>query len=245
MENTQLITQQDVCIFNFHDNGVRVIVNNNEPLFCLRDICEALNVQNISDVKSAIDREFDKGGRFDLYPLETNGGKQNFIFITEPQLYFVLMRSDKPNARPFRQWVVKEVLPSIRKNGGYIANQENMSEAEILAKAVLVAQNVIANKDKLIAEQKQVIEYQSDKLASYKEIERAKRSKAQIITKFNKTVRLLADQRFNRDYPKAYNYVYGIFASKHCINEQVNMQFLKNNIDYLTECLEIALSEIY
>ncbi len=97
--------------------------------FNLSDICEVLNIQNVSDVKSAIDREFDKGGRFDICPLETNGGKQNFIFITEPQLYFVLMRSDKPKAKPFRQWVVNEVLPSIRKHGFYAKEaQENIAQ---------------------------------------------------------------------------------------------------------------------
>ncbi|MCR6580367.1 BRO-N domain-containing protein [Campylobacter insulaenigrae] len=95
---------------------------NNEPLFCLSDICKILEIKNSRDVKSSILKEFE-GCRLNLHPFETNGGKQNFVFITEPQLYFVLMRSDKPKAKPFRQWVIKEVLPSIRKQGYYSINK--------------------------------------------------------------------------------------------------------------------------
>lgn len=107
-------------IFKNENFEVRVAVDeNNEPLFCLTDICRALEIQNANGVKNAIDTEFDKGGRFNLTPLQTAGGLQNFIMITESELYFVLMRSDKPNAKPFRMFVNKEVLPSIRKTGSY------------------------------------------------------------------------------------------------------------------------------
>jgi len=110
-------------IFKNENFEVRVAVDeNNEPLFCLTDICRALEIQNANGVKNAIDTEFDKGGRFNLTPLQTAGGLQNFIMITESELYFVLMRSDKPNAKPFRMFVNKEVLPSIRKTGSYTQN---------------------------------------------------------------------------------------------------------------------------
>ena len=148
-------------IFNNKDLGqVRVIGNNGNPLFCLRDICEALNIQNVSDVKSAIDREFDKGGRFDICPLETNGGKQNFIFITEPQLYFVLMRSDKPKAKPFRQWVVGEVLPSIRIHGFYTRETMfNYKEYEFLQEKLALQQEIIVAKTQLIALQNKNLKF--------------------------------------------------------------------------------------
>lgn len=112
-------------IFKNADFEIRVAVNeNNEPLFCLSDVCRILEIQDTNGVKNAIDREFDKGGRFNLTPLQTAGGMQNFIMITEPELYFVLMRSDKPNAKPFRLWVNSEVLPAIRKHGGYLTPQK-------------------------------------------------------------------------------------------------------------------------
>lgn len=110
----------EVRIFESLSLGrVRVVIIENEPHFCLSDIAKVLGIQNGRDLKSAIDREFDKGGRFNLHPLQTKGGTQDFSFINESELYFVLMRSDKPQAKPFRQWVTKEVLPTIRKTGSY------------------------------------------------------------------------------------------------------------------------------
>ena len=108
-------------IFKKDNFEIRVAVDeNNEPLFCLTDICRALEIQDANGVKNAIDAEFGKGGRFNLTPLKTAGGIQNFIMVTEPELYFVLMRSDKPNAKPFSMWVNNEILPAIRKHGGYL-----------------------------------------------------------------------------------------------------------------------------
>lgn len=107
-------------IFKNENFEIRVAVDeNNEPLFCLSDVCKILEIQNVTDVKNAIKREFDDD--LDLiYPIfDSLGREQNATFITEPQLYFVLMRSDKPKAKPFRMFVNKEVLPSIRKTGSY------------------------------------------------------------------------------------------------------------------------------
>ena len=107
-------------IFKNENFEVRVAVDkNNEPLFCLSDVCKVLELTNASVVKSAIISEFDDDLSL-TYPIfDSLGREQNATFITEPQLYFVLMRSDKPNAKPFRMFVNKEVLPSIRKTGSY------------------------------------------------------------------------------------------------------------------------------
>ena len=107
-------------IFKNENFEVRVAVDENtEPLFCLSDVCKILELTNASVVKSAIISEFDDDLSL-TYPIfDSLGREQNATFITEPQLYFVLMRSDKPNAKPFRMFVNKEVLPSIRKTGSY------------------------------------------------------------------------------------------------------------------------------
>lgn len=113
-------------VFQHKDLGnVRVIGSHENPLFCLRDICEVLEHTNPSRLLESINAEF--GGGLTLsYPIiDTLGREQQATFITEPQLYFVLMRSDKPKAKPFRQWVTSEVLPSIRKNGYYINQNKN------------------------------------------------------------------------------------------------------------------------
>lgn len=103
-------------IFNHQNLGqIRIVNKDNEPLFCLSDICRILEIQNITDVKNSIVKEFDYGVD-QIYPIiDSLKREQKAIFITEPQLYFIFMRSDKPKAKPFRQWVVSEVLPSIRE----------------------------------------------------------------------------------------------------------------------------------
>lgn len=113
-------------IFKNDNFEIRVAVGEaGDPLFCLADVCRVLEIQNVTDVKNAIKREFDDG--LDLtYPIfDSLGREQNATFVTEPQLYFVLMRSDKPNARSFRKWVNVEVLPSIRKHGGYLTQKKD------------------------------------------------------------------------------------------------------------------------
>ena len=89
--------------------------------------------------------EDDEVTKFDL---GSKSGETNFV--TESGLYAVILRSDKPNAKKFRKWVTSEVLPSIRKSGGYIAGQEQMSDAELMAKALLVAQKQIEERNKQI-----------------------------------------------------------------------------------------------
>lgn len=112
--------------------NVRVIGDNENPLFCLSDVCKILELESINKVANAIKAEFEQGGELDSAPLQTKGGVQQATFITEPQLYFVLMRSDKPKAKPFRQWVVNVVLPSIRKQGYYLTpNVESALIAEL------------------------------------------------------------------------------------------------------------------
>ena len=128
-------------IFKNENFEVRVAVDeNNEPLFCLADVCKVLELTNASVVKNAIASEFDDDLSL-TYPIfDSLGREQNATFISEPQLYFVLMRSDKPNAKPLRMFVNKEVLPSIRKTGSY--TQKPLTQAEILAQsaALLVEQ---------------------------------------------------------------------------------------------------------
>ena len=88
---------------------------------------------------------------------------QEINFIPEGDVYRLIVKSKLPSAEKFESWVFDTVLPSIRKNGGYIMDQENISDSELLAKAVLVAQKTIANKDKIIEQQKAKIEQDKPK----------------------------------------------------------------------------------
>ena len=137
----------DLKIFNNEEFGeIRTVVVNEEPMFCLTDICKALEMSNPTMVAQRL--ADDERTKLDL------GRQGETNVITESGLYAVILRSDKPNAKKFRKWVTSEVLPSIRKNGGYIAGQENMTDDELMAKALMVAQNKIAERDKQIERMK-------------------------------------------------------------------------------------------
>ena len=143
----------ELQIFNNEEFGsVRTITKDNEPMFCLADICKALEIKNATDVAKRL--EEDEVTRLNL---GSQSGETNFV--TESGLYAVILRSDKPNARKFRKWVTSEILPSIRKNGGYIANQEQMTPEQIVANALIVAQNIISQKDRQIEEMKPKAEF--------------------------------------------------------------------------------------
>lgn len=140
----------ELQIFNNEEFGeIRTVVANNEPMFCLSDVCKALEISNVGNVKQ---RLYEKGIHTADTP--TKGGMQKMTFISEANLYKTIFQSRKESAERFTDWVTSEVLPSIRKNGGYIAGQETLSDDELLSKALLVAHNKIAERDKII-EQKQ------------------------------------------------------------------------------------------
>ena len=130
-----------VTIYRYDENKpMRTLNLNGEPWFVLRDVCEVLGLGNSRMVADRLDED-EKG----VSQIDTLGGVQNATIISESGLYNVILRSDKPEAKPFRKWVTAVVLPSIRKNGGYIAGQEELSPQELMAKALLVARNLLTN----------------------------------------------------------------------------------------------------
>ena len=91
--------------------------------------------------------------------IPTNGGVQTMKMITEGDIYRLVIKSQLPQAEKFESWVFDNVLPSIRNNGGYIANQEQMTPEQIVANALIVAQNIISQKDRQIEEMKPKAEF--------------------------------------------------------------------------------------
>lgn len=105
----------NLSIFNFENHKIRVATINNEPWFVLTDVCKILEIPNVSQVKSRLDK-----GVINTYPLATNGGIQEVTVINEDGLYDVILESRKPEAKRIRKWVTSGVLPSIRKTGAYM-----------------------------------------------------------------------------------------------------------------------------
>lgn len=138
----------ELQIFSNSEFGeIRTITKDNEPWFVASDICRSLDLSNPTMAMQRIDD--DEKAKFNL---GLSGGETNCV--NEYGLYSLALASRKKEAKDFKRWITHEVLPSIRKNGGYIAGQETLSDDELLSKALLVAQNKIAERDKII-EQKQ------------------------------------------------------------------------------------------
>lgn len=135
----------ELIVFKNEEFGeIRTLEINGEPYFIGKEIAEILGYSNpLKAIREHIDEE-DKG----VNEMVTPGGKQNVIIINESGLYSLIMSSKLHNAKKFKRWVTSEVLPSIRKHGGYIAGQEQMTDEELMAKAVLMANSKIKELNK-------------------------------------------------------------------------------------------------
>lgn len=113
----------DLQIFSYNGSQVRTVEKDGQPWWVLKDVCEVLEVKNPSDVFKRLDE--DERGRLNL------GRQGEANIINESGLYNVILRSDKPQAKPFRKWVTSEVLPTIRKTGQYNTNMKPSKALEI------------------------------------------------------------------------------------------------------------------
>lgn len=128
----------DLQIFNNEEFGeVRTAVINDEPMFCLADVCKALEISNPSKVAQRLDE--DERTKLEL------GRQGETNFITESGLYAVILRSDKPNAKKFRKWVTAEVLPQIRKTGSYNKPMTTSGQIQLLAQGYTELEQEVNN----------------------------------------------------------------------------------------------------
>lgn len=119
----------DLQIFNSDEFGeVRTVLVENEPMFCLTDICKALQLTQPSKVKERLSK---KGVR--SIPTLTKGGEQKLLYINESNLYKTIFQSRKESAERFTEWVTSEVLPSIRKTGSYGMPKTTGGQIQLLA----------------------------------------------------------------------------------------------------------------
>lgn len=157
---------EEIKIFNSPQFGeIRTTGTSENPLFCLSDVCSVLGLRQ-GDVKQRLDK-----GVVSTQPLETAGGIQHANFVNEDGLYDVILDSRKPQAKAFRKWVTSEVLPAIRKTGGYLATKQDDTPEEIMARALTIAQATLAKREERLkqleaqAEQQQAtIEIQTEEI---------------------------------------------------------------------------------
>ncbi|MFQ6233417.1 phage antirepressor KilAC domain-containing protein [Bifidobacterium adolescentis] len=134
--------------FDFKAAVLRTLTDEEgEPWFVAKDVCDILGMSNPSMAVIALDK--DEVAQIDPkdYLGSENRSNQAVNIVSEPGLYKLIMRSRKPEAKEFQRWVTHEVLPQIRKTGGYIPTSESDSDEDIMARAVLVAQKTIERKN--------------------------------------------------------------------------------------------------
>lgn len=140
-----------ITVFNNEKFGaIRTVEQNNEVYFVGKDVAEALGYAN---PKNAVPKHVAEEDKLSTR-IEYAGQRREVTIINESGLYALIFGSKLETAKEFKHWVTSEVLPSIRKTGGYIQGQETMSDSELMAKALMVAQRQIDERNKQIEEMK-------------------------------------------------------------------------------------------
>lgn len=136
----------NIQVFEYQNNKVRTVDMDGEAWFVLKDVCGVLDIADHKVVARRLDED-----EVCQTPLtDSMGRQQSTTIINESGLYHVILRSDKPEAAPFRRWVTNDVLPAIRKTGSYNAPQ--LTRSQLLATALIAAHEELEKKDKQIAE---------------------------------------------------------------------------------------------
>lgn len=133
----------NIQVFEYRNSKVRTVDMDGEAWFVLKDVCAVLGISNNRMAADRLDDD-EKG----VSLIDTLGGKQEMVIVNESGLYHVILRSDKPEAAPFRRWVTNDVLPTIRKTGSYNAPQ--LTRSQLLATALIAAHEELEEKDKQI-----------------------------------------------------------------------------------------------
>lgn len=133
----------ELQIFNNEDFEVRATMKDGEPLFVAADVCKALDIGNPTQAMTRLDE--------DESTLISNEGGREVNAVTESGLYALVLGSRKPEAKQFKRWITHDVIPSIRKTGGYIAGQNELSPEELMAKALKVAEKTLAEREARIS----------------------------------------------------------------------------------------------
>ena len=151
--------------FDFKGTSLRTLTDKEgEPWFVAKDVCDILELTNPAVALQSLDDD-EKTNLSNSYVWSEPGRRP--LIISEPGLYRLVMRSRKPEAKEFQRWVTHEVLPQIRRTGGYIPTSESDSDEDIMARAVLVAQKTIKQKNQQIASQQSRIDELQPKASAW------------------------------------------------------------------------------
>lgn len=216
----------ELMIFNNPEFGdIRTIDENGSVLFCATDVARALGYAKPGN---AVDRHCK--GTLKRGTL-TGGGEQEMLFIPESDLYRLVFSSKLPTAEKFTDWVTSEVLPSIRRHGGYINGQQDMTTEELLARALKVADSMLADREARISSlsvQNQIMAPKADyfdQLVERNTLTNFRETAKQLGAPPQRFVRFLLDKKYIYRDKKGKLLPYedknnGLFEVKECLNEK-------------------------
>nr|DAI09435.1 MAG TPA: repressor domain protein [Caudoviricetes sp.] len=209
---------------------IRMVMVDDEPMFCLIDVCRALKIKNATDVAKRLDED-------ELTRLNLGGRAGESNFITESGLYAVIVRSDKPNAKKFRKWVTSDVLPTIRKTGGYVNNDE-LFISTYLPYADENTKLIFSQTLKTVREQNETIKRQQKEIIHKEDVIIGLVDDIDLATKRQRITQIV---RFGADgkYQERYSLLYGEFERKYHCNLKSRMEGcalkpkVRNKMDYI------------
>lgn len=149
--------ENNIQVFNNEEFGeVRTVMVSGEPWFVAVDVCKALGLSNPTVAVSRLDE--DERAKFNL------GRQGEGIIVNEAGLYSLILGSRKPEAKVFKRWITHDVIPAIRKTGGYIQGEESMSDDDLIARALVMAQKKIELREQQLKEKDAQLELQKPKV---------------------------------------------------------------------------------
>lgn len=149
-DSKENLMNNEIRKFDFRGAALRTLTDEaGEPWFVLKDCMSILDLGNPTETV----KMFDKDEFSTTEVIDSIGRRQQTYIISEPGLYRLVMKSRKPEAKEFQRWVTHEVLPQIRKTGGYIPTTDADDDMTILAKAVMIGQRTMEAQKQRIAEQ--------------------------------------------------------------------------------------------
>lgn len=150
------------------ENGLgelRVVQESGSTWFVAKDVAEILEYRDAHSMTRLLDED-EKGTQ----KVSTPGGEQQLSTINESGLYSAIMSSNKPQAKAFKKWVTSEVLPSIRRDGGYMTISQDESPEELMARAVMIAQQTLARRDEQLRQAQGQLEEQAPVIEYYEKV---------------------------------------------------------------------------
>lgn len=147
------MTKQIIPFTSDEFGTIRVADNHGELWFVAKDVCDALGIADPNQSCRHFDND-EKG----LFTIQTPGGEQRVLHVSEPGFYKLVLKSRKPEAKAFQRWVTHEVLPSIRKQGAYVYSDGTEPDDVLMARGLLAAQTIIEKKNAVIEGQRREID---------------------------------------------------------------------------------------